>query len=128
MAAVAVGLKDRADVFVIADRFGLLGMLRDSLRLHGSKNACEQGECGSCSVILDGELVCSCLVLAPEAAGFVRHVEFDVAGTLLEGAIRPGQAFGVIPPGQDHRGKPHSPPQVQPKRRRRKDEGQHHRR
>ena len=42
----------------------LLYVLRERLQLPGSKNACEQGECGSCSVMLDGELVCSCLVLA----------------------------------------------------------------
>jgi aerobic carbon-monoxide dehydrogenase small subunit len=47
----------------------LLTTLRDRLELPGSKNACEQGECGSCSVLLDGELVCSCLVLAVQAAG-----------------------------------------------------------
>ena len=40
----------------------LLTFLRDALELPGSKNACEQGECGSCSVLLDGTLVCSCLV------------------------------------------------------------------
>ena len=45
----------------------LLGLLRDGLNLYGSKNACEQGECGSCSVWLDGQLVCSCLVLAAQA-------------------------------------------------------------
>jgi carbon-monoxide dehydrogenase small subunit len=45
----------------------LLAFLRDELHLPGSKNACEQGECGSCSVWLDGELVCSCLVLAAQA-------------------------------------------------------------
>jgi carbon-monoxide dehydrogenase small subunit len=47
----------------------LLSALRDHLDLPGSKNACEQGECGSCSVYLDGELVCSCLVLAGQAEG-----------------------------------------------------------
>jgi carbon-monoxide dehydrogenase small subunit len=47
----------------------LLTALRDSFGLPGSKNACEQGECGSCSVLLDGELVCSCLVLAAQADG-----------------------------------------------------------
>jgi aerobic carbon-monoxide dehydrogenase small subunit len=47
----------------------LLTTLRDRLELPGSKNACEQGECGSCSVLLDGELVCSCLVLSAQAAG-----------------------------------------------------------
>jgi carbon-monoxide dehydrogenase small subunit len=47
----------------------LLTTLREHLDLPGSKNACEQGECGSCSVYLDGELVCACLVLAAQAEG-----------------------------------------------------------
>jgi carbon-monoxide dehydrogenase small subunit len=47
----------------------LLTALRDRLGLPGSKNACEQGECGSCSVYLDGALVCACLVLAAQAEG-----------------------------------------------------------
>jgi aerobic carbon-monoxide dehydrogenase small subunit len=47
----------------------LLTALREHLDLPGSKNACEQGECGSCSVYLDGTLVCSCLVLAAQAEG-----------------------------------------------------------
>ena len=45
----------------------LLYVLREELGLPGSKNACEEGECGSCSVWLEGELVCSCLVLAAQA-------------------------------------------------------------
>ena len=54
----------------------LLTLLRDELGLTGSKNACEQGECGSCSVWLDGELVCACLVAAVQADGrSVRTVE-----------------------------------------------------
>jgi aerobic carbon-monoxide dehydrogenase small subunit len=47
----------------------LLYALRERLGLPGSKNACEQGECGSCSVYLDGVLVCACLVLAAQAEG-----------------------------------------------------------
>ena len=47
----------------------LLYALRERLGLPGSKNACEQGECGSCSVLLDGTLACSCLVLAAQADG-----------------------------------------------------------
>ena len=47
----------------------LLRVLRDRLGLPGAKNACEQGECGSCSVLVDGVLVCSCLELATAAAG-----------------------------------------------------------
>ena len=45
----------------------LLYVLRERFGLYGSKNACEQGECGSCSVYLDGELVCACLVLGGQA-------------------------------------------------------------
>jgi carbon-monoxide dehydrogenase small subunit len=45
----------------------LLYVLRERLGLYGSKGACEQGECGSCSVLVDGELVCACLVLAASA-------------------------------------------------------------
>jgi carbon-monoxide dehydrogenase small subunit len=47
----------------------LLYLLRERLGLPGSKNACEQGECGSCTVYLDGEPVCSCLVAAGQAIG-----------------------------------------------------------
>jgi carbon-monoxide dehydrogenase small subunit len=47
----------------------LLAVLREHLDLPGSKNACEQGECGSCSVYLDGSLVCACLVLGGQAQG-----------------------------------------------------------
>jgi carbon-monoxide dehydrogenase small subunit len=62
----------------------LLTTLRDRLELPGSKNACEQGECGSCSVLLDGELVCACLVLAAQANGReVRTVEGLAAGEAM---------------------------------------------
>jgi carbon-monoxide dehydrogenase small subunit len=47
----------------------LLYLVRERVGLPGSKNACEQGECGSCSVYLDGTLVCACLVLAGQAEG-----------------------------------------------------------
>jgi aerobic carbon-monoxide dehydrogenase small subunit len=62
----------------------LLSMLREHLALPGSKNACEQGECGSCSVWLEGELVCACLVLAAQAhEREVRTVEGLAAGDAL---------------------------------------------
>jgi aerobic carbon-monoxide dehydrogenase small subunit len=66
----------------------LLTMLRDTLDLPGSKNACEQGECGSCSVLLDGELVCSCLVLAAQAAG---HDVVTVEGLATDERLHPVQ-------------------------------------
>lgn len=47
----------------------LLHVLRERLELPGSKIGCEQGECGSCSVLVDGSLVCACLVLAASAVG-----------------------------------------------------------
>jgi carbon-monoxide dehydrogenase small subunit len=47
----------------------LLFVLRERLGMMGSKGACEQGECGSCSVLVDDELVCSCLVMAASAVG-----------------------------------------------------------
>jgi aerobic carbon-monoxide dehydrogenase small subunit len=67
----------RIDVTVNGERIeadvwegeSLLFALRERMGLPGSKNACEQGECGSCSVLLDGTLVCACLVLAAQADG-----------------------------------------------------------
>ncbi|MDN3351399.1 (2Fe-2S)-binding protein [Actinomadura sp. DC4] len=54
----------------------LLYVLRERMGLPGSKNACEQGECGSCTVYLDGTPVCACLVAAGQAEGrTVRTVE-----------------------------------------------------
>ena len=47
----------------------MLNVLRNELELTGSKESCGSGDCGSCSIILDGELVCSCLMLAAEAEG-----------------------------------------------------------
>jgi aerobic carbon-monoxide dehydrogenase small subunit len=47
----------------------LLTVLRDRVGLYGTKGACEQGECGSCSVLVDGELLCACLVLAATVTG-----------------------------------------------------------
>ena len=63
----------------------LLYVLRERLGLPGSKNACEQGECGSCTVYLDGALVCSCLVAAGQAEGrTVVTVEGLAAGDELD--------------------------------------------
>jgi carbon-monoxide dehydrogenase small subunit len=67
----------------------LLYVLRERLGLPGSKNACEQGECGSCSVLLDGKLVCACLVLAAQADG---HELVTVEGLREDGELHPVQA------------------------------------
>ena len=74
-----------------ADLWGgesLLTLLRDTLELPGSKNACEQGECGSCSVLLDGELVCACLVLGAQADG---HEIVTVEGLASGDRLHPVQ-------------------------------------
>ena len=78
---------DRLETEVWAGE-SLLTTLRDRLELPGSKNACEQGECGSCSVLLDGELVCSCLVLAAQADG---HNVVTVEGLAAESDLHPVQ-------------------------------------
>jgi aerobic carbon-monoxide dehydrogenase small subunit len=69
----------------------LLYALRERLGLPGSKNACEQGECGSCSVLLDDSLVCACLVLAAQADG---HQVITVEGVGENGELhRVQEAF-----------------------------------
>ena len=84
--ALAVnGERHEADVW---EGESLLVALRDRLGLPGSKNACEQGECGSCSVLLDDELVCSCLVLAAQADG---HTVVTVEGLAGDGELHPVQ-------------------------------------
>jgi aerobic carbon-monoxide dehydrogenase small subunit len=66
----------------------LLRLLRDELGILTPKNACEQGECGSCTVLLGGEIVCACLVPAAQAAG--REVE-TVASAGTGGNLHPVQ-------------------------------------
>jgi aerobic carbon-monoxide dehydrogenase small subunit len=69
----------------------LLYVLRERLGYPGSKNACEQGECGSCSVLLDGKLACACLVLAAQAEG---HDVVTVEGLGEDGRLhRVQEAF-----------------------------------
>jgi carbon-monoxide dehydrogenase small subunit len=69
----------------------LLYVLRERLGYPGSKNACEQGECGSCSVLFDGKLACACLVLAAQAEG---HDVVTVEGLGEDGRLhRVQEAF-----------------------------------
>jgi carbon-monoxide dehydrogenase small subunit len=74
--------------FLCAPEQTLLDVLRDVLYLTGSKEGCGSGDCGACSVILDGRLVCSCLVLGVEAEG--RSVE-TIEGMASGDALHPLQ-------------------------------------
>ncbi|MFE2186225.1 2Fe-2S iron-sulfur cluster-binding protein [Streptomyces sp. NPDC059455] len=87
----------------------LLYVLRERLGLPGSKNACEQGECGSCTVRLDGVPVCACLVAAGQAEG--REV-VTVEGLADHARRRPGhaaEAAGAVCPGEPEEGRPGEP-------------------
>jgi carbon-monoxide dehydrogenase small subunit len=66
----------------------LLDALRDRLALTGAKEGCGSGDCGACSVAMDGEIVCSCLVLAPEVEG--RRIE-TIEGMAMGGELHPLQ-------------------------------------
>jgi carbon-monoxide dehydrogenase small subunit len=79
----------------------LLHVLRERLGLPGSKTACEQGECGSCSVLLDGELVCACLVLALQARDRDVVTIEGLAGSPLQDAFLEAGAVqcGFCTPG-----------------------------
>ena len=71
----------------------LLSVLRDRVGLYGTKGACEQGECGSCSVLVDGELLCACLVLAASVAGKSVVTIEGLAASVDELATDVQQAF-----------------------------------
>ena len=88
IAVTVNGERREADVW---EGESLLFALRERLGLPGSKNACEQGECGSCSVLFDGTLVCACLVLAALADG---HEVVTVEGLAEDGRLhRVQEAF-----------------------------------
>jgi carbon-monoxide dehydrogenase small subunit len=74
----------------------LLYVLRERLGLPGSKNACEQGECGSCTVRLDGDLVCACLVAAGQADGAV-VTTVEGLGSGADGADGTDGTAGLAP-------------------------------
>jgi aerobic carbon-monoxide dehydrogenase small subunit len=89
---VALSVNGRPAVTDCWEGESLLYALREQLGYPGSKNACEQGECGSCSVLLDGALVCACLVLAAQADG---HEVTTVEGLAPGGGLHPVQAAFV---------------------------------
>ncbi|MEM7139573.1 MAG: (2Fe-2S)-binding protein [Actinomycetota bacterium] len=91
--------------FLASDDTSLLDALRDELGLTGAKEGCGTGDCGACSIIIDGKLNCSCLLFAPEAEGTeITTVEGIADGdqlhplqqTFLEGAAL---QCGVCTPG-----------------------------
>jgi len=77
-------INGEAREFLCSPGQSLLDVLRDRLGLTGSKEGCNSGDCGACSVLLDGRLVCSCLVLAVEAEGCdVQSIEGIAEGETL---------------------------------------------
>src|SRR5215472_14679727 len=81
---VTATINGEATEFLCEPQQTLLDALRDELNLTGSKEGCGSGDCGACSVILDGRLVCSCLMLAVEADGHsVQTIEGLATGSKL---------------------------------------------
>ncbi len=87
-AAITTTINGRSLTLTVPANTNLLDLLRDNLGLSGTKCGCEIGECGACTVLLDGEPVNSCLVLAPQIAG--RQV-LTVEGLAPEGKLHPLQ-------------------------------------
>jgi carbon-monoxide dehydrogenase small subunit len=69
MPAITLTVNGRLEYVEVPDHLTLLQMLRERLALTGTKNGCEAGECGACTVLLDGRPVNACLILAVEAEG-----------------------------------------------------------
>ena len=81
---VSAMLNGDATEFLCDSGASLLDVLRDELGLTGSKEGCGSGDCGACTVLLDGEMVCSCLVLGAEAQGrSIRTIEGIAEGSVL---------------------------------------------
>ena len=86
--SISTTINGRTQTLTVPANTTLLDLLRDHLGLLGTKCGCEIGECGACTVLLDGEPVNSCLVLAPQIAG--RHVS-TVEGLAQDGKLHPLQ-------------------------------------
>jgi len=82
--AVQANINGKVQEFLVEPRQSLLEVLRDGLGLTGTKEGCGDGNCAACSVLLDGRLVCSCLVLGVEADGStIETVEGVATGSEL---------------------------------------------
>ena len=80
---VRIRVNERAFELELPPHHTLLDVLRDDVRLTGTKECCSEGECGACTVLVNGQAVCACLVLAVEMDG--QHV------TTIEGVSTDGQ-------------------------------------
>ncbi len=88
---ISLKVNDRDYDLVIPVSLTLAQVLRENLKLTGTKQGCEMGDCGSCTVLLDGQPINSCLVLAVEAEG---HEILTIEGLSAEGKLHPlQQAF-----------------------------------
>lgn len=99
MSKIAVSTTVNGDVveYLCEPGESLLDALRWQLGLTGSKEGCGSGDCGACTIMLDGEMVCSCLVLAPEAAGRqVRTIEGVADGNELHPVQRKFLELGAL--------------------------------
>jgi carbon-monoxide dehydrogenase small subunit len=86
MPTIELTVNGRCERATVDTSTTLLDLLRDSLHLTGAKEGCGIGECGACTVLLDGRAVASCLVLAVEAAGHeVRTIEGEASDGTLSG-------------------------------------------
>jgi carbon-monoxide dehydrogenase small subunit len=84
MPSITFTINGKLEYVEVSDHLTLLQMLRDRLALTGTKNGCEAGECGACTVLVDGEPVNACLMLAVEAEG--REI-VTVEGLAAEGRL-----------------------------------------
>lgn len=85
---VTAQINGRSRTWEVKGSESLLFSLREELGLWGSKGACEQGECGSCSIMLDGKLVCACLVMAADAH---ESEVVTIEGLREDGSLHPVQ-------------------------------------
>ena len=81
---IALQVNERSLTLEVAPHHTLLDVLRDTVRLTGTKECCDEGECGACTVLLNEQAVCSCLVLAVEADG--QHVT-TIEGIATDGTL-----------------------------------------
>ena len=85
---IRLEVNGRAHDLAVRDHWSLLDVLRDQLDLTGSKRGCDRGECGSCTVLLDGKPVYSCLLLAVQVRG---RAVVTVEGLAQDGRLDPVQ-------------------------------------